>query len=147
MLKNLFLQQFLPNHFLSRPSRNILSIVKKCFWIKSDSKCWQFKRKSHDGHSKIQERSIRRKQQQHDQSYTTRDGTDIMTSRISGFLDILFAGYPVYRISYFPGILFAGYLIAGYPACRISCCQNLGLSFSDPFPKSWLFGIILMADY
>ena len=33
--------------------------MKKCFWIKSD-----FKRKSHDGHSKIQERSIRRKQQQ-----------------------------------------------------------------------------------
>ena len=40
---------------LSRPSRNILTIVN------SEKK---FRRKSHDGHSKIQERSIRRKQQQ-----------------------------------------------------------------------------------
>ena len=39
IFKSYFLQQFPPNHFLSRPSRNILTIVKKCFWIKSDWKC------------------------------------------------------------------------------------------------------------
>ena len=55
IFKSYFLQQFLPNHFLSRLSRKILIIVKNCFWIKSDLKCWHFKRKSHDGRSKIQE--------------------------------------------------------------------------------------------
>ena len=41
-----------------------VNLLTSVFEFKSDLKCWQFKRKSHDGHSKIQERPIRRKQQQ-----------------------------------------------------------------------------------
>ena len=45
-------------------------------------KCYQFKRKSHDGHSKIQERPIRRKQQQHTRLVSNGKGKEMSSLNV-----------------------------------------------------------------